>query len=209
MYIVDVLEILTFWCLDLLISANSVQFWQLTEIRQFDREKARKSITPSFLPRMVAIEVQRGWGGRTWRAGGGCGRAKHRPAMGRSHLPLFTKVEGGLAWFQPSFYFKRLIRMVWWPPWPGSPSPLLICHCLLPRSSNLSLHFGWTWRETAMPSRMWMQLRWEAILLLLHPFYNCETRLTLLADCGWSTLAKRLPFLALTGSALQKSLSST
>ena len=124
--------------------------------------ESQKSITPSS-PRMVAIEVHRGWGVWAWRSGGGCGCAKHCEALGWSYLPLLTKVEGGfLSGFDHLFYLKRLIRMVWWPPWPGSPFPHLICSCLLPPSSNPSHHFGWTWRGTATPSRMWMQLRWES-----------------------------------------------
>ena len=104
-----------------------------------------------------------------------------------------------------SFYFKRL-RMVWWQPWRESPSPLLTCCCLMPRSSNPFPPCAWTWRETAMPSRMWMPLRCRA--LLTHFFIKVD-RLTLLADCGWLTRVKQLPSLALTESALQKYLSLT
>ena len=68
-----------------------------------------------------------------------------------------------------SFYFKRL-RMVWWQPWRESPSPLLTCCCLMPRSSNPFPPCAWTWRETAMPSRMWMPLRCRA--LLTHFFHQ-------------------------------------
>ena len=96
--------------------------------------------------------------------------------------------------------------MVWWQPWRESPSPLLTCCCLMPRSSNPFPPCAWTWRETAMPSRMWMPLRCRA--LLTHFFIRVD-RLTLLADCGWLTRVKQLPSLALTESALQKYLSST
>ena len=40
------LEILTCCCLGLLISVNSVQFWQRTEIRQFDEQESQKKHHP-------------------------------------------------------------------------------------------------------------------------------------------------------------------
>ena len=151
------LDILVPWHPTML--SNFVQFGQCCGARE--KRNPPKNFSHLLL-RVVTIEVHRGWWGCAWREGGGgrCGRAKHCPALGRSPLPLATKVEGGFDLFQPSFYFKRC-RTVWWQPWPGSPFLLLTFFCLLPRSSILSPPWGWTWRETAMLYRMWTQLRWE------------------------------------------------
>ena len=84
-----------FWCLDIrqccqiLCNLGSA-------VVQEKRDNPPKNFS-HLLPRVVTIEVHRGWGGCAWREGGGrrCGRAKHCPALGRSPLPLATKVEGG------------------------------------------------------------------------------------------------------------------
>ena len=81
----------------LLMFDNSVCFWQL--LVWWMGGKEWKSYTASTrLPRMVAIEVH--WCQRwTWGEGGRGGCAQYRSTLGRSHLCLFTPLEGGITLF--------------------------------------------------------------------------------------------------------------